>query len=284
VESLGDAEKRLEMDGRKAWDAPAIDSEGGLALYRQIKDDLAGRIQRGELKPGDPLPSERELCERYGVSRPTLRQATQDLVRQGVLVVRRGVGTFVAGPIVRQQLGSVLGFTEKMAREGRRASTEVLERSIHRASELDASIATELGLEPDARIMRVVRRRHADDVPVMVERTHISIERFPGIEDLDLEKVSLYQALRERYGVEITQLRETLEPVLLSEDDARLLNARPRSPSIQATITSLDQDARPVEHTTSRVRGDSSQYYIEVGDGRSANRVQLRQPQLDVSL
>jgi GntR family transcriptional regulator len=178
----------------------------------------------------------------------------------------------------------VLGFTEKMARQGRRASTRVLERSVHRADELDASVASELQLEPETAVLRVVRLRLADNIPVMVETMHISPARFSGIEDVDLEQVSLYEALRERYDVRIVQLRETLEPVLLSDADAKLLKARARSGSIQATITSFDRSGRPVEHTVSRVRGDSSQYYIEVGDGRSASRVQLRQPQLEVSL
>jgi GntR family transcriptional regulator len=268
-------------DVAEGW---AINPETGLALYRQVKDDLRRRIEGGELTPGEALPSERELCERYGVSRPTLRQATQDLVREGLLVVRRGVGTFVAQPRVRQQLGSVLGFTEKMTREGRRASTQVLEHGVAAAKDLGASVAVELELGPDTPVLRVVRRRLADGIPVMVETMHISPERFPGIEDVDLESTSLYQALRERYGVDVMQLRETLEPVLLTETDARLLDARARSASIQATITSLDRNGRPVEHTISRVRGDSSQYYIEVGDGTSADRVQLRQPQLDVSV
>jgi GntR family transcriptional regulator len=271
-------------DTTTGWGTPVIDTDGGYALYRQIKQDLMRRIESGELPLGAALPSERELCERYGVSRPTLRQATQDLVRDGLLVVRRGVGTFVAQPRVRQQLGSVLGFTEKMAREGRRASTRVLERSVHRASELDASIGSELQLGSESPVLRVVRLRLADGIPVMVETMHISPERFPGIDKLDLEAVSLYQSLRETYHVQIVQLRETLEPVLLTDADARLLDARGRSPSIQAAITSFDTEGRPVEHTTSRVRGDSSQYYIEVGDPRAAGRVQLRQPQLEVSL
>lgn len=266
------------------WAQPTIEPGSGYALYRQVKDDLVRRIESGQLAPGEALPPERELCERYGISRPTLRQATQDLVRDGLLVVRRGVGTFVAKPRVRQQLGSVLGFTEKMGREGRRPSTKVLDRSLRPSNELDASIRAELQLGPVAPVLRVVRLRLADDLPVMIETMHISPERFPGVEDVDLEATSLYEALRERFGVQVTQLRETLEPVLLSDADAKLLGARGRSPSIQATITSFDQDGRPVEHTISRVRGDSSQYYIEVGDGRSTSRVQLRQPQLEVSL
>jgi len=266
------------------WTQLEIEPQGGIALYRQIKQDLSRRIERGQLRPGDALPSEAELCESYGVSRPTLRQATQDLIRDGLLVVRRGVGTYVAQPKVRQELGTVLGFTDKMANQGRLASTRVLERSLHRANDLDAAVAAELQLQPQAAILRVVRLRLADDVPVMVETMHISPDRFPGIQDLNLETVSLYQALRDRYRVQIVQLREALEPVVLSAAEAKLLGTRGRSPSIQATITSFDIKGRPIEHTISRVRGDSSQYFIEVGGGKSAGRVRLRQPQLEVSL
>lgn len=266
------------------WTKPEIDPEGGIALYRQIKQDLVRRIEKGELRPGEALPSETDLCERYGVSRPTLRQATQDLIRDGLLVVRRGVGTFVAQTRVRQQLGSVLGFTDKMTSQGRRASTQVLERSVHKASKLDPTIATELQLQSDSSVLRVIRLRLADNIPVMVETMHISLDSFPGIQKIDLEKVSLYQALRDRYGVQVVQLRETLEPVILSQAEAELLETRGRTPSIQATITSFDSKGQPIEHTISRVRGDSSQYYIEVGDGKSASRVRLRQPQLEVSL
>ena len=152
------------------------------------------------------------------------------------------------------------------------------------AQELDATVAAELQLKNDATVLRVVRLRLADEIPVMVETMHISTNRFPGIQDLDLETSSLYQALRERYGVQIVQLREALEPVLLNRDDAQLLGTLKGSLSIQATITSFDVKGQPIEHTISRVRGDSSQYYIEVGDGKSASRVRLRQPQLEVSL
>jgi GntR family transcriptional regulator len=252
------------------WPEAAVDMEGGVALYRQIKRDLVRRIEQGELRPGEALPSEAELGERYGVSRPTLRQATQDLIRDGLLVVRRGVGTFVAQPRVRQQLGSVLGFTDKMASQGRKASTRVLERSLHRATESDAGVASELQLKADVTVLRVVRLRLADEIPVMVETMHISTSRFPGIEDLNLETSSLYKALRERYGIQIVRLRETLEPVLLNRTDAKLLETQKGSPSIQATITSFDAKGQPIEHTISRVRGDSSQYYIEVGDGKTA--------------
>jgi GntR family transcriptional regulator len=264
----------------------AVDPDIPFALHYQIRLDLLRRIQDGELPPGAALPSERELCARYGVSRPTVRQATQELVKTGVLERRRGLGTFVAQPKVRQQLGGVLGFTERMKREGRRPSNRLLTHRTCRADELDDAVGAALALEPSDRVLQIVRKRLADDVPILLETVHLPASRFPGIESVDFEQESLYQTLRERYGVYLGNLRETLEPVLLSEREAELLDTRSKRASIRATITSFDRSGSPVEHTTSVVRGDASQYYIELGDGQEAgsSRMHLRQPQFEVKL
>jgi GntR family transcriptional regulator len=256
------------------------------ALHYQIRLDLLRRIESGELPPGAALPSERELCERYGVSRPTVRQATQELVKAQVLERRRGLGTFVAQPKVRQQLGGLLGFTERMKREGRRPSTRLLSHRTCQAQELDEAVGTALGLQPTDLVLQIVRKRLADDIPILLETVHVPSGRFSGIETVDFERESLYQTLRERYGVHIASLRETLDPVLLSDHEAEHLDARAKRASIRATITSFDASGRPVEHTTSVVRGDASQYYIELGDGEDAGsgRMHLRQPQFEVKL
>lgn len=262
-----------------------VDPTSPLSLYYQIRQDLIRRIEGGDLAPGAVLPSERELCEVYGVSRPTVRQATQELVLEGVLVRRRGLGTFVAQPKVRQRLGAMIGFTEKMQREGREPSTRVLEHAVRRVDEVGDAIGAELRLDGGASVLRVVRLRLADGMPILLETLHLPIGRFPGLDRVDLGSESLYRTLRDNYGVEISHLRETLEPVLLSAPVAELLDTKSRRASIQATITSYDQKGEPVEHTTSLVRGDASQYYVEVGstDGGGNGRVQLRQPHLDVS-
>jgi DNA-binding GntR family transcriptional regulator len=269
-----------------ATDVPGIDPDIPYALHYQIRLDLLRRIESGELARGTAIPSERELCDRYGVSRPTVRQATQELVKAHVLERRRGLGTFVAQPKIRQQLGGALGFTERMKREGRRPSTQLLTHRTFQARALDESVGAALALGPSDAVLQVVRKRLADDIPILLETVHVPAGRFPGIETVDFERESLYEVLRERYSVDIRNLRETLEPVLLTEHEAELLDTRSRRASIRATITSFDRSGRPVEHTISVVRGDASQYYIELSDGEDAGsgRTHLRQPQLEIKL
>jgi GntR family transcriptional regulator len=262
----------------------SIDPASGVALYYQIKQDLSRRITAGELAPGSALPSEQDLCEAYGVSRPTVRQATQDLVNEHLLERRRGLGTFIAHPRVRQELGGLRGFTEKMQLEGRVPGTKVLEHRVARADDLDAETAAQLEVTGTANILRVVRVRLADGVPVMLETLSVPCERFPGIADIDLARESFYSTLRTRYGVVVSYLRETLEPVLLSKEEADALETKGREASISATLATYDHEGRAIEFTRSLVRRDASLYEIEVRrDAESGqNRLLLRQPQLDV--
>jgi len=270
--------------GPADWRA-SIDSSSGVALYYQIKQDLTGRILSGELAPDTSLPSEQELCEAYGVSRPTVRQATQELVAERLLERRRGLGTFIAHPTVRQELGGLRGFTEKMELAGRVPATRVIEHRVARARDLDDETRRHLELQAKDLVLRVVRLRLADGVPVLLETLSVPCERFPGIADIDLEQASFYTTLRKDYGVVISYLRESLEPVLLSKEDAQALGAKAREASIRATLTTYDHEGQPIEFTRSLVRGDASHYEIEVRrDPESAhNRMLLRQPQLDVT-
>jgi GntR family transcriptional regulator len=267
-----------------SWSA-SIDPASGLALYYQIKQDLIARIVSGELAPGSALPSEQELCGAYGVSRPTVRQAAQELVNERLLERRRGLGTFIAHPRVRQELGGLRGFTEKMQLEGRVPGTQVMEHRVAAARSLDNDTALHLELSPKAKVLRVVRLRLADGVPVLFETLSVPCDRFPGIANIDLARASFYSTLRNQYGVVMSFLRETLEPVTLTEEEAEALKTKAREESIRATLTTYDHDGRPVEFTRSVVRRDASLYEIEVRrDPESAqNRLLLRQPQLHLA-
>jgi GntR family transcriptional regulator len=256
-----------------------------IPLYYQIKQQLKRSIEAGELPPGAALPSERELCERYGVSRPTVRQATQDLINEGLLERRRGIGTYVAQPRIQHRLGSVLGFSERMLRDGRQPSTQLIERAVISGAAVGADVTGALQIAATAAVLRLVRLRFADGEPVLLETVHLPLGRFAGLDQVDLAHESLYGTLRERYGCEIRTLRETLEPVLLGESDAELLDTEAGRPAMLTHITTYDQTGQAVEHTFSLVRGDRCQYYIEfnVGEDKTSGSAHLRQTQLEVS-
>jgi GntR family transcriptional regulator len=254
-------------------------------LYYQIKQQLKLKIERGELPPGTALPSERELIAQFGVSRPTVRQATQELLNEGLLERRRGIGTYVAQPKIRQSLASVLGFSERMEREGRRPSSKVIEQRVVSAVEAGGDVAAQLHVDPDASVLRLIRLRCADAEPILLETVHLPLDRFPSIDQIDFGQHSLYRVLRDQYDVEIQQLGETLEPVVLTKDQAALLHSEAGRPAMLAGITTFDQHGLPVERTLSLVRGDRCQYYIEFHVGEAqAGRAHLRQTHLEMSL
>src|SRR5918992_4485784 len=124
----------------------------GQTRYRAIEQYLRALVERAG--PGDPLPSEAELCERFPVSRMTVRQALQELTNDGLVERRRGQGTFVAHRPVHRRPGVFLSFTEEMNRRGVRATSRLLAAGM---DEPRRSEARDLGLAPDSQVVRISR-------------------------------------------------------------------------------------------------------------------------------
>src|SRR6267378_4266591 len=125
-----------------------IDPNSPIPLYAQVESILAVGIADGTFPPGTRLPNEDELVEQYAVSRTTIRQTIQNLVRRGLVEIRRGKGTFVLEPKITQDLTELTGFVEDMQVLGRRASARLLDKQIVPASE---SVAWQLGITPGGR-------------------------------------------------------------------------------------------------------------------------------------
>src|SRR5436853_6116153 len=104
----------------------SIDRQSPIPMYYQIMNQLREKISAGEYTIDSALPPERELVETYQVSRMTIRQAISELVNEGILVRRRGIGTFVAPPKIEQALNSLTSFTQDMAQRGMKAGGRVL--------------------------------------------------------------------------------------------------------------------------------------------------------------
>src|ERR1700721_2183069 len=120
-----------------------IDPQSPVPLYAQLESLLAAEIAAGTLLPGSRLPKEEELVKRYAVSRTTVRQAIQNLIRRGLIEIRRGKGTFVLEPKITQELTQLSGFVEDMQSLGRNASARLLDKQTVPASE---SVARQLSI------------------------------------------------------------------------------------------------------------------------------------------
>lgn len=258
----------MTIDYLKAQ-AAKLDKNGPLPLYYQIKQQLKVAIERSLLQPDEALPSERDLIELYGVSRPTVRQATEELLSEGFLYRRKGLGTFVARPKFKQPLPSVLGFTERMLSEGKLPGSRVISAGVLEI--VDETIRQQLVLAPESQLFQLKRLRLADGEPIMLENTHLPLNLFPKLVEVDFNRASLYQFLREEYNFAIARLRETLEPVVLRESESKLLGVGKGRPAMREQITAFAVNGQPIEYTQAVVRGDRCQYYLELETGESGN-------------
>jgi GntR family transcriptional regulator len=235
----------------------------GLPLYRQIEASLRDRIRNGALRPGAQVSPEPELMAEYGVSRATVRQALSGLVSEGLLEIRRGLGTYVTAPRFEHTIGGFYSFSREIERHGLRPGTRVLRLWKEPAAD---PVAEALGLAAGTEIVALRRLRLAGPDPLVVETSHLPALRFPGLEAIDFTKVRLYDTLMNAYGCRPTRARETFEPVLLTADEAALLDQSRGDPALQVERVAFDQDDLPIEFCRSTVRGDRYRYSVELRD------------------
>jgi GntR family transcriptional regulator len=232
---------------------------GPIPLHHQVYLDLRHAIDDGELRPGDRVPPERQLAQRYGCSLITVRRALTELAREQRLERTPGRGTFVLHPRIDRDLAGENSFTEEMQLRGHDPETRLVAARPESAGE---AVAAALGLDLGSPTLYLERLRLADGEPLLLEQVHLPAERFPGLLASDLERNSLYDLLTERYATHITRARETLEPVLLRAREARLLGRPPRSPALLVEGIAFAGSV-PVEFGRTYVRGDRTRYYVE---------------------
>jgi GntR family transcriptional regulator len=233
---------------------------GPIPLHHQVLRDLTAALDAGEWRPGDRVPPERELAERYGCSLITVRHALGELVRQGRIERTRGRGTFVLAPRLDRDIAGTMSFAEEMRRRGLDPGTRVVTSRIEPAGE---SVASVLGIAETAPVVHLERVRLGGDEPLLLEQVRLPAERFPGLLAFDFEHRSLYDILADRYGVRVVRARETVEPVVLARREALLLHLSPRSLALQIDGVAYAADGSAVEVARSFVRGDRTRYYLE---------------------
>jgi GntR family transcriptional regulator len=213
------------------------------ARYEEIAAYVRGLAATG--RPGDRLPSEAELCERFGVSRMTARQGLQQLAADGLVYRHAGQGTFIAARPVARALGSPLSFTENMRQRGLRATSQLLTTATVDPAPEDTKI---LRLEDDGRrVVLLERLRLADDVPMAIERA-VLIPDLVGVLQADLEQASLHSAI-EQLGRTPARSRAQVSARRSTARERRLLQQSSSGVVLCEKHVIIDQHGVPVEHT-----------------------------------
>jgi GntR family transcriptional regulator len=238
-----------------------IDKNYPLPMYFQLKELMREKIASGEWKPGDMVPSERELSEQYQISRMTARQALSELATEGLLRREQGRGTFVAEPKIEHGLTRLTGFTEDMKARGLRPGARVVRLELIRPPLLAMRA---LQITPDETIVLLERLRLAGGEPIALETSHL---HFNGVRDLlkeDFENNSLYQILSEKYQITPARAEQKIGADLCSKREQELLKISEGAPVLRNKRITFDQWGRPFEYTESAYRADRYVFQAEL--------------------
>jgi DNA-binding GntR family transcriptional regulator len=199
-------------------------------MYQQMNAILRALLKTGEFAEGNRFLTERQIAERFQVSRPTANKVLAGMVSEGLLAFRKGVGTFVRPPRLNYDIQTLVSFTEKVKEAGKMPGTRVLEFRRIKASEADAEVADKLQVNENQELFAITRLRLADRVPVILERRWVPIDIFPGLSRQEL-RGSFYAICRDRYGLIIAESDQTIRAVKPMGQDAKVLEARSGSPA-----------------------------------------------------
>jgi GntR family transcriptional regulator len=224
--------------------------------YYEIEQTLRARI--ATLDPDSPLPSDAQLCEEFGVSRMTARNAVQRLVQDGLVYRLPGKGTFVAGSGAHREASNLTNFTKEMRRRGRQPSSRLLERDLRPATELERR---RLQLDEGSSVVSIRRIRVADDEPVALEHAVLPAAVAGAVLEADLEGGSLHETLVAG-GFVPTRGHATIGSEPAEPEEASLLDVPSGWPLLVERRVIVDQDGKPLELTESRYA--SGRYALDV--------------------
>lgn len=230
-------------------------------LYCQLAELIEEKINQGIWKQGTKIPSERELCSSYGMSRITVRSAINELVRQGRLEKLQGKGTYVLSKRIIQNLGNVYSFSKEMEKQGKISSTKFINKKFIYA---DKNLAENLLINSGDRIIYIERLRCADgDIPIMIERSYFEAAKYYYVLDINLEKESLYQSLEDTYGIVINKAIETFKACVLNQAECKVLNCAENQYGLLVKRTSYVND-KVVCYSTIVSKGDIFEFTIQL--------------------
>lgn len=229
-----------------------LNKSEGIPLYIQIRRTLRDEINNQSLVPGQKLPSEDELAARFGVSRMTVRQGIADLIDEGLLYRRHGVGTFVALPHLERDHTRLTSFIESARQEGLEVTVHLLAAEVLPAKR---KVALELKLDEGELVIRVKTLRFISGVPVTLHDAFIPFRLFPQLLQEDLQNRHLWDIF-ESYGFRVKRAVQRLEAREADEECATLLEVDEGSPILYKERTVHLDDGTPVEFTYCYNRGD----------------------------
>jgi GntR family transcriptional regulator len=230
-----------------------------ISLYYQLKEELLKRIISKQWLPGEKIPTEKELCSLYGVSRITVRKALDELERSGHLVRRQGKGTFVTNISFEQRLSKFYSFSEELKQRGLEEHSQVIHFDQIPAT---SEVANHLGLEPQGQVFKLTRLRLVDLTPYTLETSYIPVAACPSLTEKIISDKGLYNSMRVD-GVFPDRVIEKFSATVIRKSEAELMELKIGMPAMHLERVTYF-GVRTIEYCISIVRGDFFTYTVEL--------------------
>ncbi|AVK64065.1 GntR family transcriptional regulator [Lactobacillus sp. CBA3606] len=232
-----------------------------LAKHKQIELDLLQKIKDGTYPPQTLIPREVDLMAHYGVSRPTVRQAIQSLVSQGLLEKRKRRGTMVKQPKIAQAFTQIVeGYNDEMSNKGLLPQTKVL---LLQREAANVEVADNLRLNVGEAVYKLVRLRYANYQPVVLITSYIPVRLQADLLAVDFTQASLYDTLSQAKH-EVTHVRRRLDVLTADETVADLLNIAQGDPLFYFHTQGFTASELPVEYSVAKYRGDVNYFVMNL--------------------
>lgn len=236
-----------------------VDRSSPLPMYVQIAESLRSLIQSGALPPGSILPSEKLLCEAFGVSRMTLRQAYDVLDREDLIQSQRGRGTQIAPPRMRKEQQQMRSFTEEIRARGGEPKSQILR--FEAVTPAPAS-QNSLRLPTGQQVYRIERIRFNETTPLAMERVEIPCFLCPHLDRFDLVRNSLYQVLEQEFKLRLDHCVETISAAVPNRRERELLKLPRGAAVLRIERKTLTVNDTPAELAITTYRGDMYQAIV----------------------
>lgn len=237
----------------------SINLDSPILLYEQIKAGIKELIKTNNLKAGDKIPNESELCERFDVSRITIRRAIKELGEEGIIEVIRGKGTFVRASKKDLHLLNLKGFTEGLSTEENNIEKEILQKQIIGSdTELSKVFSPE-----QTEFVELVRLVKDAEGPFSVDYAYLPLDVYPGIYELLDDSVSTFKLIREKFKVPFTKVKKEIEYVHPTTELCEHLGINKTSTVILVKKIIFGPNEIPVHYSKYYMVGDRVKFYIE---------------------
>lgn len=243
---------------------PYISIDNHLPMYCQLKQIIIDNIQSGEIKDNDKLPTESELCAKFGISRSTVRQALNELEEENYIYKIHGKGSFALSGYIKQPAGKLRSFSDEITDLGHKPGAQLMDKKMGKA---DSETARNLNIQEGDPVFQVIRLRFIDDEIFSLNFSSFSLGIFPDLTSVDFNAASMMEEIQSKLHCEAVHATLTLEATATMPEIAEVIERKVGSPLLlmkRTTYIKRNQVESPLEFVQVYFVPDKYKYEVQL--------------------